>query len=277
MTVTLTGATGFIGRQIMRALLERGCRVRAIVRDPSVLEEISTSSTVEILETANLFSEQSERLRELLAGSTTLIHAAWYAEPGKYLTSPVNLDCLAGTLNLARAFADVGGKRFVGLGTCAEYDLTAGLLTPDARLAPDSLYANCKASAYQIIGRFLESESVSFVWCRPFYLYGEGEDERRLVPYIRRQLDAGEDVLLTSGEQIRDFIDVEEAGRMIADIALGQLKGALNICSGRPVTVRQLAESIADEYGRRDLLRFGAKEGSPFDPPMVVGVPGDLR
>jgi dTDP-6-deoxy-L-talose 4-dehydrogenase (NAD+) len=274
MTVTLTGATGFVGRQVVRVLLERGCRVRLIVRDPTRLKDLQALSAVEIVQTDDLFAEAPERLRVLLADSETVIHAAWYAEPGKYLSSPLNLDCLAGTLNLARAFAAEGGKRFVGVGTCAEYDLTVGLLTPDAPLAPTSLYAACKASAFQVIGRYLESERVSFAWCRLFYLYGQGEDELRLVPYIRKQLEAGQEALLTSGGQIRDFVDVEEAGRMIADVALGHSEGAVNICSGTPVTVRELAESIADEYGRRDLLRFGARPDNPFDPPKVVGVRG---
>ena len=113
---------------------------------------------------------------------------------------------------------------------------------------------------------------MSFAWCRLFYLYGECEDERRLVPYIRTQLAAGREALLTSGEQVRDFLDVEEAGRMIADVALGALEGAVNVCSGNGVTVRQLAERIADEYGQRDLLRFGSRPENLFDPPRVVGV-----
>lgn len=235
---------------------------------------MQTSSAVEVIQTDDLFAEDPERLRVLLADSETVIHAAWYTESGKYLTSPLNLDCLAGTLNLVRAFSAVGGKRFVGVGTCAEYDLTAGLLTLDTPLAPTSLYAACKASAFQIIDRYFESEQVSFAWCRLFYLYGQGEDELRLVPYIRKQLEAGKEALLTSGGQIRDFVDVEDAGRMIADVALGHSEGAVNICSGTPVTVRELAERIADEYGRRDLLRFGARPDNLFDPPKVVGVRG---
>jgi len=65
---------------------------------------------------------------------------------------------------------------------------------------------------------------------------------------------------------------VIDAGRTIADVALGHRKGAVNVCSGTPTTVRELAERIADEYGRRDLLRFGARADNQFDPPMVVGV-----
>lgn len=275
MTVTLTGATGFVGRQILRTLLERSCSVRVLVRDPSRLHDIRAHRGLEVVQTPDLFAEVTGRLEQMLEGSETLVHAAWYAEPGEYLRSPMNLECLIGTLNLASAFAAVGGKRFVGVGTCAEYDASAGLMTTDTPLAPSTLYSACKASVFQVLRFFLGAESMSFSWCRLFYLYGEGENERRLVPYIRRQLEAGQEVLLTRGDQVRDFLDVKDAGRMIADVALGQQQGAVNICSGEAVTVRQLAERIADEYGRRDLLRFGARPENIFDPPRVVGVRED--
>ncbi len=68
----------------------------------------------------------------------------------------------------------------------------------------------------------------------------------------------------------RDFLDVAVAGRMISDTALKQ--GSINICSGIPITVRQLAEQIADEYGCRNLLLFGARDDNPIDPPCIVGI-----
>lgn len=276
MNVTLTGATGFVGRQILHNLLERGCSVRALVRDPSRLHDVPVRGALEVVRTSDLFAETPGQLEELLKGSETLVHAAWYAEPGQYLTSPLNLSCLTGTLNLARAFAAVGGTRFVGIGTCAEYDFSAGLMTIDTPLAPDTLYAVCKASAFQVLRSFLATSDVSFAWCRIFYLYGEGEDERRLVPYIRRQLGAGQEALLSRGDQVRDFLDVKDAARMIADTTLGEQQGAVNVCSGEGITVRQLAESVADEYGRRDLLRFGAKPENIFDPPRIVGAPSHV-
>jgi nucleoside-diphosphate-sugar epimerase len=277
MTVTLTGATGFVGRQILRALLERGCSVRVLVRDPSYQFDVRARGDLKIVRTLDLFTETADRLAELLEGSETLVHAAWHVGPGEYLTSPLNLRCLTGTVNLASAFAAVGGKRFVGIGTCAEYDSSAGLMAVDTPLAPNTLYATCKASAFQVLRSFLGEQRVSFAWCRVFYLYGEGEDQQRVVPYIHRQLDAGQEVLLTRGDQVRDFLDVRIAGQMIADLALGRQEGAVNICSGEAVTIRQLAQRIADEYGRRELLRFGARPENIYDPPRVVGVRTDLR
>jgi len=85
---------------------------------------------------------------------------------------------------------------------------------------------------------------------------------------------AGEPAELSSGSQVRDFLDVREAARMIVDVALGSQEGPVNICSGKPVTVRELAERIADDFGRRDLLRFGARPDNPVDPACVVGVRG---
>ena len=275
MTVTLTGATGFVGRQILRNLLSSGVSVRVLVRDPASLQGIPASGNLDVRQTSDLFTESTARLQELLDGSETLLHAAWYAEPGSYLTSSMNLTCLTGTLSLASAFARVGGKRFVGVGTCAEYDTSDGILTTATPLAPKTLYAACKASAYLVLRNLFAEHGVGFAWCRIFYLHGEGEDSRRLVPYIRNQLEAGQEALLTSGEQVRDFLDVAEAGRMIAHVALAQREGAVNICSGQPMSVRQLAESIADEYGRRDLLRFGARTQNQFDPPRVVGIRED--
>jgi dTDP-6-deoxy-L-talose 4-dehydrogenase (NAD+) len=276
-SIALTGATGFVGRQILRFLAERGHNVRLIVRVGKGRALDVGASTVELVNTTDLFAESIERLCDMLEGIDTLIHAAWYAEPGKYLTSPLNVDCLNGSIRLAQAFQMSGGRRFVGVGSCAEYDLDAGVLKTVTPLRPGTLYAACKASAYLVLSHLLPSEKIEFVWCRLFYLFGEGEDPRRLVPYLHQQLSAGVPVELTSGNQIRDFLDVRVAGAMIAETAIGNYQGPINICSGVPVTVRQLAERIADEYGRRDLLRFGVRPDNLFDPPCVVGVPESIR
>jgi dTDP-6-deoxy-L-talose 4-dehydrogenase (NAD+) len=224
--------------------------------------------------TPDLFAEKAAWAAEACAGVDIVVHAAWYAEPGSYLHSPKNDHCLKGTLELARGALAAHVRRFVGVGTCFEYDVSAGLLTTRTRLDPQTPYAAAKASAFRALSELLPSRGVGFAWCRLFYLYGEGEDERRLVPYLRHRLSRGEPAELTSGTQIRDFLDVAEAGRMIADVALGTVQGPVNVCSGVPVTVRELAERVCDDYGgRRHLLHFGSRPDNAFDPPRVVGVP----
>jgi dTDP-6-deoxy-L-talose 4-dehydrogenase (NAD+) len=185
---------------------------------------------------------------------------------------------LTGTLRLAQGAAQSRVRRFVGIGTCFEYDLGGSApLAVDAPLKPLTPYSASKAAAFLTLSQWLPLARVEFCWCRLFYLFGEGEDSRRLVPYLRAKLAAGEPAELTSGDKVRDFLDVREAGQLIARHALGDDTGPINVCSGIPVTVRQLAERIADEYGRRDLLKFGTRADNLVDPPYVVGVKKEIE
>jgi nucleoside-diphosphate-sugar epimerase len=270
--ILLTGATGFVGRQVLRALAERGCRVRAVVREGKQDRLASSGSMERIVASPDIFAESAAWWAEACRGVDCVIHVAWYAEPGLYLHSPKNRECLEGTLRLGQGAVQAKIRRFVGIGTCFEYELSAGTLSVATPLRPATPYAQAKVEAFQALSQSLPPAGVGFAWCRLFYLYGEGEDQRRLVPYLRARLAAGQPADLTSGERIRDYLDVREAGRMIVDVALGPVQGPVNICSGIPVTIRALAERIADEYGRRDLLRFGARPDNPADPPVVLGV-----
>lgn len=273
--VLLTGASGFVGRQVAKSLIASGAQVTAISRSNTPLPE----DLQDVLPIQDLFSQDTGFWLEACQGFDAVVNVAWYAEPGKYLTSDKNLDCLAGTLAMARGAVQAGVRKFVGVGTCFEYDLATEALkdaTPlsiDAPLKPTTLYGAAKASTWLTLSEYLKTCDVDFAWCRLFYLFGEGEDERRLVPYLNAKLAAGEPVDLTSGKQVRDFMDVSEAGNQIAQAALGQAKGALNICSGTPITVADVARNVAKEYGREDLLRFGVRPDNLLDPPYVVGVP----
>jgi nucleoside-diphosphate-sugar epimerase len=270
--VLVTGATGFVGRQIVRALAQSHATVVPVVRSGKEGLLDAMDGIEKVVSTPDVFAEREDWWEEQCQGIDSIIHAAWYAEPGKYLIAPQNMECLTGSLALAKGAANAGVKRFVGIGTCLEYDLAQGVLSIHTPLKPMTPYAAAKAALFFALSQWLPSQSVEFAWCRLFYLYGEGEDERRLVPYIRRQLQKGEPAELTQGKQIRDYMDVSDAGKKIAEIALGNQIGPFNICSGVPVTVRQLAEQIADEYGRRDLLYFGIVSDRGSDPVCIVGV-----
>lgn len=270
--VLLTGGTGFVGRQVLAALDKAGVRVRAVIRSGSGERLAQVAALEDVVVTPDLFMESEAWWERTCRGVDSVVQVAWYAEPGEYLESPKNAVCLEGTMKLARGAVAAGIRRFVGIGTCFEYDVSGGILSIDSPLRPWTAYGTAKVAAYEELSRLLPAQGVSFAWCRLFYLYGEGEDENRLAPYVHRRLAAGQAVELTTGEQIRDYLDVAEAGRRIAAVAMSDRTGPINICSGVPMTVRQFAESIADQYGRRDLLHFGARPTNPADPAKVVGI-----
>ncbi|HTM75438.1 MAG TPA: NAD-dependent epimerase/dehydratase family protein, partial [Pseudolabrys sp.] len=183
--ILLTGAAGFVGRQVLRALGERGCRVRPVVR-AGKQEMLARDPAIETIAVSpDIFGESAAWWARTCSGADTVIHAAWYAEPGQYLQSPKNQECLSGTLRLAEGAVRAKVRRFVGIGTCFEYDLNAGRLSIETPLRPSTPYAQAKVDAFNALSAALPPQGVAFAWCRLFYLYGEGEDSRRLVSYVR--------------------------------------------------------------------------------------------
>lgn len=260
-----------MGRQIHRSLLEAGHRVIVSVR-PGHQDRLMMAAE-KIVEIEDVFSLTRDQWQRKLAGVDTIIHSAWYVEPGFYLDSRRNIDCVAGTLTLAEGAMLAGVKHFIGIGTCMEYQLPSDRLNVTSPLGPTTLYSASKLALYRMLkARFPENGPCNFSWCRLFYLFGEGEHPKRLVPYIRKQIEAGETVKLSAGTQLRDFMDVAEAGRQIGNIVATGQPDTINICSGTPITIRNFAENIAAQYGRCDLLEFGTASLHPSDPKAVVGV-----
>lgn len=270
--VLITGANGFVGHQIIRSLDVKDIDLIPVVREGKENTVSNFKNVKKIITSKNIFAEDESWWEEQCKDVDIVIHAAWYVETGKYQDSSKNIDCLIGSLKLAKGAVKAGVGRFLGLGTCAEYDQSQGVLTINTPLKPLTTYAAAKVSLFTTLSQWFPRESVSFAWIRLFYLYGEGENQKRLVPYVRSQILQGDLVDLTSGKQVRDFMNVAEVGKKIAEISLTNQIGPINLCSGIPITVRQFVEKIADEYGRKDLLRFGVREDNLFDPPSVVGV-----
>jgi nucleoside-diphosphate-sugar epimerase len=208
---------------------------------------------------------------------THLLHLAWFATPGKFWTSVENVRWVEASLRLARAFHEVGGQRFVGAGSCAEYDWTAGTCDEKTtRLAPATL--RCEQHAVQtVLGAWGAQSGVSTGWGRLFFLYGPHEHPERLVPSVIRALLAKREAACTLGTQVRDFQHVDDCAGALAALLESDVRGGVNIASGRAVTVAEVVRAVADQLGASGLLRLGARATSADDPPMITADVQRLR
>ena len=196
------------------------------------------------------------------------MHLAWYAEHGSFWTAPENLDWVGATLALLRAFREAGGERAVVAGSCAEYawDGEGRCIEGTTPLRPATLYGAAKHAAHVAAEAYASQEGLSLAWGRIFFSFGPGEAPGRLIPSVAGALLRGEEAPVTGGEQVRDFLAVEELGDAFAALLDSDVEGAVNVASGRGAPVRDLVAMVARAAGGEDLVRYGALPPAPGDP-----------
>ncbi len=271
MRIFLTGASGFIGSHVARALLSAGCDVAALVRNDNPLWRLSDMASRLTLLRGDLTNLAA--LRPTLAAwqPEACIHLAWYAEPGKYLHSLENIPALMAGLTLLTELIQLECEQVVMVGTCAEYLSDKAILLENAPTGPATIYAATKLSLNLIGQQMAAASGINFAWARIFYLYGPYEDERRAVPALIRALLNGQPFPATLGEQVRDYLHVEDVASALVTLAERRANGVFNIASGVPVTMRQLMETIGEIAGRSDLIRFGGVPYRDWEPSFVCG------
>lgn len=271
--VLVTGATGFIGRQLLHMLVEAGLDVHAVTsRDTPDGRELVTWHRADLLDGASI--------PELCATvqANDLLHVAWDTTPGAYTRTPRNLDWLAASLQLARSFVEHGGTRIVGAGTCFEYAHQAAPCREGSTpLEPDTLYGTSKVALQRVLACYADEAGISCAWGRIFFLYGPHEHPDRLVSSVTRSLLAGREAACSVGTQIRDFLHVADVAAALVALLRSDVTGPVNIASGTPLTIRDLVLEIGEQIGRRDLVQLGALPLSPRDPPHVVADVTRLR
>src|SRR2546423_6395850 len=161
-------------------------------------------------------------------------HFAWYAVPGLYLHSNENLQAVEASVYLALRLAELECGRFVGIGTCFEYRMGLKRLSESDPTEPRSLYTASKMAFQLLLQQIAQTARMRWLWARVFYQYGPYEDPRRLVPTVIRALLAGQPASLTSGQQERDFLHLEDVASAIGTAAQSSLDRIVNIRSGPP-------------------------------------------
>jgi len=273
--VLVTGASGFVGRRVLPALVERGLEVYAVsARGPA---SGLSPSQVRWLE-ADLLDAASAEALVAAVRPTHLLHLAWYAVPGRYWTAPENSLWADAGVRLLRAFADHGGRRAVMVGTCAEYDWSGGVCTEDVTpLRPSSPYSRAKHELATLAQPLSAELGVSFAWGRIFFLHGPAEHPARLVASVARSLLAGERVAVTHGRQVRDFLHTDDAAAALAALLVGDFSGSVNIGSGTGVTIERVVRYLGEAAGRPDLIAMGKRPAPPDEAPAIVADPERMR
>lgn len=268
MKVAVTGATGFIGRHVIAELEARSVESIALVRNPATKLLGHFGSEVISLDLHHPPSDAYE----LMGRPDVLIHLAWSGLPNYKSLHHFERE-LPAQYQFLRGLIDAGMQTLVVAGTCFEYGMQSGLLSEDIEPHPSNPYGYAKDALRRQLAQLKMICPFQMTWARLFYLYGEGQTEGSLFSQLRKAVERGDQVFdMSGGEQLRDYLPVSEVARHLVSLALAKKDGGVvNVCSGKPISVRRLVEEWIKVNGWTIALNLGHYPYPDYEPMAFWG------
>jgi nucleoside-diphosphate-sugar epimerase len=261
----VTGADGFIGKHVLRKLTESQYEIHCLSRTPKA------AAGPVIWNSFDLLQDDIGSLIKSIKPSHVL-HLAWCTEHGQFWEDISNKEWLKKSKELLHHFCQNSGERFIFAGTCAEYawngDICVESVTPEF---PKSLYGQSKLAFTKELQEAANKFGVSVAIGRIFSLYGPGEDDRRLIPSLIKNLTNGHSVEMSDGDQWRDYLFVEDVASAMVALLNSETSGIVNIASGVAVQLKTLANAVCELIGQSpDSIQLGKKARGADDVAKVL-------
>ncbi|MGP6420391.1 NAD-dependent epimerase/dehydratase family protein [Pseudomonas putida] len=256
MKVLVTGATGFVGRHLVAALLARGCAVRAVARNTGTAATMPWINDVEFV-AADIHASDLD-IAALTDGIDVLAHLAWPGLPNYRALFHFEHNLMA-DYRFIKSAVEAGVAQVLVTGTCFEYGMQSGPLGESVEPQPSNPYGLAKHTLHLFLQNLQQEKPFTLQWARLFYLHGEGQNPNSLLAALDRAIDAGEASFnMSGGEQLRDFLPIASAADYLATIVHQRdFNGVINCASGQPVSVRALVEQRLRERGAALNLNLG--------------------
>lgn len=271
--VFVTGATGFVGSFLVRQLLADSRDVAILMRPTS-----DTWRIANVLDHVHIINGSMEDVAgfapQLIGFAPDAVaHLAWRGVTNTHRNDAAQILNVAESVALYAHARDAGCTRFVGMGSQAEYGPVSARLDEQVPTRPTTVYGAAKLSAALLLDRLAAADGVAFAWLRLFSSYGPKDDPSWLVPYMARRLLAGERPALTPGEQIWDYIYVEDAAAAVLASLDVDASGFFNLGSGVGRPLRTIIEAVRDAIDPALPLGIGEV---PYRPDQVMHLEADI-
>ena len=256
MKVLVTGATGYIGNYVVRKLLDLNHEVVATGIETSI-DHIPWKSEVEYIQFDN--SKRVDlNLYNFFNKPDKLIHLAWSGLPNYN-------ELFHYEENLFNDYSFLKNLIINGLcdvcitGTCFEYGMNEGVLKETQLSDPQNPYALAKDTLRKFLQQLQKHHQFCFKWIRLFYMHGEGQNKKSILSQLKSSIHNGDEVFnMSKGEQLRDYLPVENVAANVVNIALqNKIEGIVNCCSGNPISIRTLVENEVDRLNTKIRLNLG--------------------
>jgi nucleoside-diphosphate-sugar epimerase len=256
MKAFVTGASGFVGSYLVKVLIDEGHEVLCLKRPSSNLSKLDDYvSKVRWVDNTDNWKEslvafQPDIIYHLAwDGVTAKERSVWQKQIGNIIFQQELLD----------ATLAAGSKKYVGIGSQAEYGNFKNKIDEAYPVCPMSAYAAAKVAALDIVRAFCEINQIEWYWFRLFPLFGPHESDQWLIPSLIKNIFTQESMDFTPGEQKLPYLYVGECAKAIkAAITADGHSGVYNICSDNPLALKELVARIRDKVRPDFKLNFGA-------------------
>lgn len=263
MKILVTGANGYLGKGVVKKLLERGCDVIAADRETDLIDPGARIKSADLFALEDPFSYFDE--------PDVLLHMAW--KDGFIHNSQNHIRDLPEHYFFIERMTRSGIRQVAVMGSMHEIGFFEGSINEHTPANPQSFYGISKDALRKAVRLQCQNTGAVFQWLRGFYIVGNTADGSSVFSRIVQAVRRGEkEFPLTSGLNQFDFLDYDSFCSLTADCVMQtEIDGIINICSGRPEKLSDRVERFIRENDFHIRLNYGAFPDRPYDSKAVWG------
>lgn len=262
--VLVTGAGGYIGRHVVKALLDMNAQVVAVDINTEGIDPRAT------IMQENIFAAD-DGIYQRLGSPDACIHLAW--RDGFVHQSDAHMMCLSDHVRFIRQITNGGLKQLAIMGTMHEVGYWEGAIDENTPCTPQSLYGIAKDALRRSVFAMFKNTDVKVQWLRAYYIFGDDSRSVSIFGKLSAAANRGEKTFpFTTGKNKYDFISVEDLGKLLAACVMqDEVTGIINCCTGKPVSLAEQVEWYIQSRHLDIKLQYGAFPDRPYDSPGVWG------
>lgn len=279
MKILVTGATGFIGNNLVNEILKN-----------QDLEIITSSRSLEKASKFNWFNktkyipydvneEKTLDLFNYFDKPDKVIHLAWDGLPNYDNLIHIEKN-LFNNYRFIKNLVSKGLKDITITGTCFEYGLAEGCLNENLVTNPSNSYGIAKDTLRKTIEELRKQYKFNYKWVRLFYMFGDGQNENSLIASLDKAIKNREtEFNMSKGDQIRDYLHISEVVSNILKISLQSRvdNQIINCCSGKPISVKKFVDQYLEKQKYKMKLNLGYYPYPGHEPMSFWGDTTKLR